>query len=119
VNAVNGQIDTAVASVKESGAAFAARIAVSEPPRFDSGWPGTGQDAGCGATIPADGPSHQSLYAQAKLIGEAGAKGFCPSADPWTIDGDTGIHPNRTGHAQLAASALAVVRANGWETPAG
>jgi hypothetical protein len=119
VDAVNAQIDTAVASVKESGAAFAERIAVSEPPRFDSGWPGTGQDATCGAKVPADGPSHQSLFAQVKMLHQAGAQGFCASLQPWTIDGDTGIHPNRVGHAQLAASALAVIRANGWETPSG
>jgi len=117
VDAVNGQIDKAVASVKESGAAFAERIATSEPPRFESGWPGTGQDATCGAKVPADGPSRQSLYAQMKLLHEAGTRGFCASNQPWTIDGDTGIHPNRVGHAQLAASALGVIRANGWETP--
>lgn len=119
VNAVNAQIDTAVASVKESGATFAERIAISEPPRFNSGWPGTGSDAACGAKVPADGPSHQSLYTQLKLLHRAGPQGFCVSAQPWTIDGDTGIHPNRDGHAQLAAAALAVIRANGWETPSG
>jgi hypothetical protein len=117
VDQVNGQIDTAVAAVKESGADFAARIAVSQPPRFDSGWPGTGDDATCGANPPADGPSHQALVAQVMLAARAGNQGFCASAEPWIIDGDTGIHPNRTGHAQLAGSALAVIRANGWDVP--
>jgi hypothetical protein len=119
VDAVNAQVDKAVASVKESGAAFAERIATSEPPRFDSGWPGTGQDASCGAKVPADGPSHQSLYAQTVLIGRAGSAGFCVSDQPWTINADTGIHPNRVGHSQLAASALAVIKANDWQTPSG
>ena len=45
VDGVNAQVESAVAAVKESGAQYAARIAVSDPPRFDSGWPGTGQDA--------------------------------------------------------------------------
>ena len=67
---------------------------------------------------PADGPSHQSYYAQAVLIARAGSAGFCPSLEPWTIDGDTGIHPNRAGHAQLAGAALAVIRANGWDASA-
>ena len=119
VDAVNAQVDTAVAAVKESGAAYAGRISLADPPRFDSGWPGTGQDAGCGATPPADGPSHQSLYAQMMLIARAGSAGFCASTEPWTIDADTGIHPNRDGHAQLAASALAVIRANGWDAAGG
>jgi hypothetical protein len=117
VNAVNAQVDKAVASVKESGATFAERIATSDPARFDSGWPGTGQDATCGAKTPADGPSHQSLYAQLVLIGRAGASGFCASQEPWTIDADTGIHPDRAGHAQLAAAALGVIRTNGWQVP--
>ena len=56
VDAVNGQVDTAVAAVKESGANFAERIAISDPTRFDSGWPGTGQDATCGAKIPGRRP---------------------------------------------------------------
>ena len=119
VDAVNAQIDIAVAAVKESGAVYAARIATSTPARFDSGWPGTGQDAGCGATPPADGPSHQALYAQAMLIARAGSSGFCVSDQPWTIDADTGIHPDRVGHGQLAAAALAVIEANGWQTPSG
>lgn len=118
VNQVNAQVDAAVASVKESGAAFAERIAISEPARFDSGWPGTGQDATCGATPAADGPSRQAFVAQVVLAARAGSEGFCPSADPWVIDGDTGIHPNRAGHAQLAAAALGVIRANGWQVPA-
>ena len=117
VDAVNGQVDTAVAAVKESGASFAERISISDPSRFDSGWPGTGQDTSCGAKIPADGPSHQALYAQVVLIGRAGSDGFCVGASPWTIDADTGIHPNRDGHLQLATAALALIRANGWETP--
>jgi lysophospholipase L1-like esterase len=119
VDSVNAQVDTAVASVKESGATFAERIAIADPARFDSGWPGTGQDAGCGAKIPADGPSHQSLYAQVMLVGRAGSNGFCVSDQPWTIDADTGIHPDRVGHSQLAAAALAVIRANGWDAPSG
>ena len=90
---------------------------MSQPPRFDSGWPGTGDDAPCGANPPADGPSHQALVAQVMLAARAGNQGFCASAEPWIIDGDTGIHPNRTGHAQLAGSALAVIRANGWDVP--
>ena len=116
VDAVNAQVDQAVARVQEAGAAYAERIALSDPPRFDSGWPGTGPDATCGAKVPADGPSQQSFYAQAVLIGRAGSQGFCSSDQPWTIDADTGIHPNRDGHAQLASSALAVIRAHGWET---
>jgi len=119
VDAVNGQVDKAVAAVKESGSGYGDRITTSDPPRFDSGWPGTGQDAACGATPPADGPSHQALYAQAVLVGRAGAAGFCASDQPWTIDADTGIHPNRVGHSQLAAAALAHIRANGWQTPSG
>ncbi len=119
VDAVNGQVERAVAAVKESGAVWASRIAVSDPPRFDTGWPGTGAQAGCGATPAADGPSRQALSSQAVLIARAGSAGFCPSAAPWIIDADTGIHPNRAGHAQFAASALAVVRANGWATAGG
>ena len=117
VDAVNAQVDKGVASVKESGAEFAARIAISDPARFDSGWPGTGQDATCGATVPADGPSHQAYFAQATLLARAGSLGFCVSDDPWTIDADTGIHPDRDGHQQLADAALAVIRANGWQNP--
>ena len=119
VDAVNAQVEKAVAAVKESGAVFAERISIADPPRFNSGWPGTGQDATCGANIPADGPSHQSLYAQAVLIGRAGSSGFCVSDQPWTIDADTGIHPDRAGHSQLAAAALAVIRANGWDKATG
>jgi len=118
VDQVNAQVEQAVAAVKESGAEFESRIALAEPARFNSGWPGTGQDATCGATLPADGPSHQSLVAQVMLAARAGSEGFCASTDPWTIDGDTGIHPNRAGHEQLATSALAVIRANGWDRPA-
>ncbi|MET0228925.1 MAG: hypothetical protein ABW234_09485, partial [Actinomycetes bacterium] len=114
VDQVNAQVEQAVSTVEGSGAAYADRIAISDPPRFDSGWPGTGQDATCGATPPADGPSHQSYYAQAVLIARAGSAGFCPSLSPWTIDGDTGIHPDREGHAQLAGAALAVIRSEGW-----
>jgi lysophospholipase L1-like esterase len=117
VDQVNAQVDKAVASVQESGANFAERIAISQPARFDSGWPGTGQDATCGATQPADGPSRQAFVAQVMLAARAGSAGFCPSADPWIIDGDTGIHPDRDGHAQLAAAALGVIRANGWQVP--
>jgi hypothetical protein len=119
VDQVNAQVEQAVGAVKESGAAFAERIAIADPPRFDSGWPGTGQDATCGATPPADGPSHQGLYAQAVLVARAGSQGFCPSIEPWIIDADTGIHPNRAGHAELAGAALAVIRANGWDAVAG
>jgi lysophospholipase L1-like esterase len=118
VDQVNAQVDTAVAAVKESGAAFSERIAISQPARFDSGWPGTGQDATCGATPAADGPSRQAFVAQVVLAARAGSAGFCPSAEPWIIDGDTGIHPNRAGHTQLAAAALDVIRANGWQVPA-
>ena len=117
VDGVNAQVESAVAAVEGSGAEYASRIAISDPPRFDSGWPGTGQDATCGATVPADGPSHQAYYAQAMLLARAGSLGFCVSDQPWTIDADTGIHPDRDGHRQLADAALAVIRANGWQGP--
>jgi lysophospholipase L1-like esterase len=118
VDTVNGQVEKAVAAAEEAGAQWGDRIALSDPPRFDTGWPGTGQDATCGAHEPADGPSHQATISQVVLMGRAGSRGFCASNDPWIIDVDSGIHPNPTGYAQFAASALAVIRANGWDSAA-
>ena len=113
LNTVNGKVEAAVAATAAKPG-WGDRIALSEPPRFDTGWPGTGQDATCGASVPADGPSHQSFPSQLVLIGRAGSEGFCPSTDFWIISADTGIHPNREGHTQFADSALSVIRSKGW-----
>ena len=112
VDAVNGQVDTAVAAVKESGANFAERIAISDPTRFDSGWPGTGQDAELRRQDPrrraeppgvlrpgrADRPSRlRGLLRRAPALDHRRRHGHPPQPrrPPAAGDGGPGAHPGQ------------------------
>jgi lysophospholipase L1-like esterase len=98
---------------REIAAAAAAfhspRLQALAPPHFDAGvdispvYPSTYPCPGLGAEV--DGPSVQSGPTQSELLA-ADPLSFCPgpaAAAPWTIAGDTGLHPSATGYAQMAS----------------
>jgi lysophospholipase L1-like esterase len=119
LNHLNAQIAAAVANTRAAlPAAEANRLTLVEAqvepgdedplkvPRFNIGVPPNANQTWtasfeCGAGgFAVDGPSHQSETTQGALPSLFESK-FCPGV-PWTIEADTGIHPNRVGYAQFA-----------------
>ena len=116
VDFFNQQIDEAVAETRQALPDEASRLilikAQVEPgnpqpdtvPRFNIGLPPVSQqtwtatyDCATKSGKLVDGPSHQSQFTQAELTGDDFCKG-----DTWTIEGDTGVHPNKLGYTQFA-----------------
>jgi hypothetical protein len=89
------------------------RIRVSTAPHFNYGTGDvpaylkrvvcklSGSDNGM---VRTNGPTHQSLLTKLRLVSFSGDLGL-----PWVIEGDSGIHPNRLGQAQLANFAMAEI----------
>lgn len=73
------------------------RFDIGLPPDIHQSWTGT-YDCGGGDFV--DGPSNQSTPTQDELA-ILDPTEFC-GGTPWIISADTGIHPNRAGHAQFA-----------------
>lgn len=74
------------------------RFNIGVPPNANQTWTASFE---CGAGgFAVDGPSHQSEATQSALPSLFESK-FC-AGTPWTINADTGIHPNKTGYAQFA-----------------
>ncbi len=103
----NATISSAVRSLP----AYGKRVAVMTPPPFFVGrGPGSFLCAANHALV--DGPSHQSEATQDELALDPFVS-FCGGA-PWIISSDTGIHPDRQGYAQFAATLVRLVRRKGW-----
>lgn len=84
------------------------RFNIGVPPNVNQTWTASFE---CGAGgFAVDGPSHQSGLTQGTLPSLFESK-FC-AGTPWTINADTGIHPNRTGYAQFAGALTNVALAH-------
>ncbi len=103
----NATISSAVRSLP----AYGTRVAVMAPPRFFVGR-GPGSFICPANHARVDGPSHQSDATQDEFALDPFVS-FC-GGSPWVISSDTGIHPDRQGYAQFAATLVGVVRRKGW-----
>jgi lysophospholipase L1-like esterase len=129
INYLNAQIALAVSTVKSSVlptqasrlTLIEAQLSPTEPavkkvPRFNLGGPANANQPWkgsfeCGAGgFKVDGESHQSTWSQSVLPGKFNQQ-FCKGT-AWTIEADTGIHPNKTGYEQFAKALREVVVAD-------
>jgi lysophospholipase L1-like esterase len=123
----NAQLATAVANTKAALPSEAARLILvpaqttpgaaqpTELPRFNLGLPPNGQSwtppYNCGDNDLVDGQSHQSDPTQSEFQLR---HPFTYCAGPeWILGTDSGIHPNKLGYTQFAATLANVLQAQG------
>ena len=111
-----GELNAAVARAVRGMPQFGSRVYLMSPPLFPVGL-GPGIVLCPSGSGLVDGQSRQSRVSQDALT-VTHPFTFCGSDDFWIISADSGIHPNRNGHAQFAAALGRVVDQEGLMAPA-